>query len=336
MHRVIAILLVLLVLIPAVQVAAQDEEPETVTVTITEDDLNARLDEREGPLAWNVDLQEGVAELSTTIERNGNAFNVVIIIIGATGGEGQGGGLFNAVDIEITDADGNPLEIDPQRGITNGLDALERSVRQAVIAAMDAATPNLSLNSVVIGEGLVTLEFVMGDGSVRDFRERELPANVTENEDGTLTVAVTGQMINDALAAIVERRDTILSLTAQIDGLYVEFDGQDAGTMTFNIESSAENVSTQCNNELITGTVVFVVDHKSDDFADIVFSGTGEPLTCGDVTLNERQSQRIIAILIGFMNRYFQLQTRGGEVISYELAPGVIEVLVMPPARQGE
>ncbi len=338
MRKFITTLLCLFMLVAVmgasvIGVAAQDEEePESVTLNFTEEQINARLAEREGQFSWIVDFEESVAELSTTIERNDNVFNVVIIIIGATGGEGMGGGIFNAIDFEVTDADGNPLENVPQRAIDAGLMEFERVMRGEIRSLMDASSPLLALSSVLIQEDTVSVEFMMGDESERGFNIG-MPPNVTENEDGTLTVSITEDMLNEAMTAISDRRENILSLTAQIDGFTVEIEGVNAGLLDFNIGMPPTVTEALCNNEIIEGTVVFVVDHKADDIADIVFADSGEPLTCGDTILPERPSQRIIAILIAFMDRYVRLQTRGGEVIDYELAPGVIELLIMPPQR---
>lgn len=304
MKRYLFLSLVLALFIGVIPAAAQTDVGHTgLGVTITQERLNELA--QESPLGfqdftWITFLHAGEIEINMTQGQGDNARTLIVTVIPTVTDDGL---VWNAVDWEMQpamdDTNGNERI---QRAVANATRVLNQLIRREVRSVYDASSPYLLMNAT-INPGEMTLEFKGSDEELA-----ALSPNIVDNGDGTFTVSVSEQMVNEALDLVTQRHEALDYLTITMTNLM--------GTYEAGVDRSL------CNNEVIEG--IFEMTFSEVNGLNVVVNAP----TCNGEPLAEGPSNRIISVLGGMIKRYTRLQTNGHQIVDVRLGEGVIELVV--------
>lgn len=304
MKRLLILSLVLALFIGAIPTAAEVTFTGSAYfgITITEQRLNElaqQLSLNYTEIEWTYVLLDGEIEITATVERGDREVNLIVIVTPLATDQGL---IWNAAGWDtqpvMDDTDGNERI---QRMVVTATNVLDRLIREEVRSVYDASSPYIAMTAA-ISEGEMTLEFAEIE------EEQSLPANVADNGDGTYTVSISEQMMNEALDLVTQRHDALDYLTITMQNLM--------GTYEAGVGRAL------CNNEVIEGT--FQMRFSEVSGLDVVVNAP----TCNGEPLAEGPSNRIIGVLVGMIKRYTRLQTSGHQIVDVRFGEGVLELIV--------
>lgn len=325
------------------------QENETQTFVISESELNAFIDEqanqRNLEIHLTASLKGGLVMINLVGTRpNGNEFNLELAMIASLNYERI---EWTVVDWTVTDADGNELDVDEERfypTIENFLGRW-RELSAQLFRSKVSELPPQRIENIEIIEGQIMFETLTGEPTGED-SPNNLPSNITDNGDGTFTITISQDMINDAFAVIVERNENLSNFTVEIEGI-------NAGQFRVTLQAKA-----LCNNEVIEGLFNFtpygeipslddsneqfiIGDWNGDGFDDIAsifipgrtYAVLHSSMVCEGEAFTQEQNARVMSLLLPAVQRFVRLQTRNSIIVDFRVVGSSFEITVEPPQR---
>lgn len=332
-------------------ISSMAQESEMQTITISEAELNAFIDEqanqRNLEIHLTASLKGGMVMINLVGTRpNGEEFNLELLMIASISLNYERI-EWTVVDWTVSDADGNELDIDEERfypTIENFLGRW-RELSAQLFRRKVSELPPQRIENIEIVDGQIMFETFAGEPT-GEGRANNLPDNVTDNDDGTFTIAISQDMINDAFAVIVERNENLSNFTVEIEGI-------NAGQFRVTLQAKA-----LCNNEVIEGLfnlapygIISALDENTEPYILRDMDGDGDDdigmnfipeqahvillgaMVCEGEAFTQEQNARVMSLLLPAVQRFVRLQTRNSIIVDFRVVGSSFEITVEPPQR---
>lgn len=327
--------LILLILLFSMSITiglAQD----TQTLTVSESDINNTLDrfleESERNFDIDVKLSEGQISIIVSSEESNFNYEKIEWTIVPTVQEGRV--LWTLATWEATDTDGNPVAQNEriQSFTPSIMNIWGRSLRHIVRGEMSES--GFSISDIQVSTGLITVQI---DHQLTSASNDELPPNATENADGSFTVEISQDMMNQSLVAIQNRFDAIDSLSVDITentfnfsvGIERVCDAPLEVQYGFMDSVRTINDSFEIGDWNENGTDELAMRVSSPDDEQSFYTIELVNAFCQGEAVSGQQSERVNSLLLPAVQRFLQLQSYDSELISLEILERKI-VLILP------
>lgn len=319
-------------------IASYSAQETPTSVTITEDDINnaisTRLAESPRDIEITVDIQDNQLVVLSRVSNEEGTMGIMFETI-YIGDITNGRFTWVGTDWTATTTDGETLDRNdfPRQAFTATDDLWKVVVRDLIRRDM-GETRAFELSEFTLMNDAITLGFTARDGQQAT---TELPPNVTENDDGSVTVVIDDNMLNSVFANVAARNDNIKAISATI--------GDNSLSFMLDIPACASVIvdfQVIASNDGMTSNRSFAArDWTNDGQPDLgIFtaSASGEDLsltsiltlanaTCNGEAMSAQQQQRMNSLLLPAVQRLLQLQTCGATFNALRFEVGAMRLV---------